>query len=161
MRAGPFDPPPSYFIGVADLPLDEHYDPARLEQKADAGADFVQTQIVYDVDAFAAWADGARGRGVLERLFIIAGVAPPRGPKSARFMRDHLPGVSVPDRIIEELEAAGPDAARVGVDLTVEIVRRLRTIDGIAGVHVMGMGHEDSVRAVIEGSGLLPRPSVG
>jgi methylenetetrahydrofolate reductase (NADPH) len=164
MRDGlePFDPPPRYGIGVADLPLDPHYDPGRLDQKIDAGADFVQTQIVYDVDAFGEWADAARARGVLERVFIIVGVAPPRGPRSARYMRDHLPGVLVPDRVIDELEAAGAGgAAAAGVQLTVDIVRRLKDIEGIAGVHVMGMGHEDAVRQVIEQTELLPRPTVG
>jgi methylenetetrahydrofolate reductase (NADPH) len=159
--AEPFEAPPRYFIGVADLPLGEGSDLGRLEQKLDAGADFVQTQIVYDVDAFAGWADEARRRGVLDRAFVIVGVAPPRGPKSARFMRDHLPGVIVPDAVIEELERAGPEAAATGVRITIDVVERLRAIDGIAGVHVMGLGHEDSVRAVIEGAGLLPRPSMG
>jgi 5,10-methylenetetrahydrofolate reductase len=160
MRAGeePVDPPPRYFIGVADQPLEMGYDAGRLERKADAGADFVQTQIVYDVDAFGEWAEGARERGLLERLFVLAGVAPPRGPKSVRYMREHLPGVVVPDSVVDELEAAGADAPAAGVRLTVEIVDRLRSIDGIAGVHVMGLGREESVRAVIEGAGLLPRP---
>jgi methylenetetrahydrofolate reductase (NADPH) len=148
----------SYFVGVADTPLAG--DLGRLEEKIDAGADFVQTQIVYDVDAFGEWAENARSRGILQRAFVIAGVAPPRGPKSARFMRDHLPGVVVPDRVIDQLERAGPDAAATGVRLTVDVVARLRAIDGIAGVHVMGLGHEESVRAVIEGAGLLPRPAI-
>jgi len=148
----------SYFVGVADTPLAG--DLARLEQKIDAGADFVQTQIVYDVDAFGEWAVEARTRGILERVFVIAGVAPPRGPKSARFMREHLPGVVVPDRVVDELERAGSDAAAAGVRLTIEVVERLRAIEGLAGVHVMGLGHEDAVRAVIEGAGLLPRPTL-
>jgi methylenetetrahydrofolate reductase (NADPH) len=77
-------------------------------------------------------------------------------------MRDHLPGVLVPDRVIDELEAAGAGgAAAAGVQLTVDIVRRLKDIEGIAGVHVMGMGHEDAVRQVIEQTELLPRPTVG
>ena len=151
-------PAPRYFIGVADSPLDAGYDLGRLERKADAGADFVQTQIVYDVDAFGEWAEGARDRGLLERMFVLAGVAPPRSARSVRFMREHLPGVVVPDRIVEELDAAGPDAAEAGVRLTVAIVERLRAIAGIAGVHVMGLGREESVRAVIERAGLLPRP---
>jgi methylenetetrahydrofolate reductase (NADH) len=160
MRAGdePVQPAPRYFIGVADQPLESGYDAARLERKTDAGADFVQTQIVYDVDAFGEWAERARERGLLERLFVIAGVAPPRGPKSVRYMREHLPGVVVPDAIVDELDSAGDDAAAAGVRLTVDIVRRLQGIDGIAGVHVMGLGREESVRAVIEGAGLLPRP---
>src|SRR5207248_11287719 len=84
-------------------------DLARLGRKLDAGAEFVQNRIVYDVDAFGAWAGDARSRGILERSFVIAGVAPPRSPKSARFMRDNLPGVVVPDHVIEELERAGPE----------------------------------------------------
>jgi 5,10-methylenetetrahydrofolate reductase len=148
----------SYFVGVADTPLQG--DLARLERKLDAGADFIQTQIVYDVDAFEEWAEQARPRGILERAFVIAGVAPPRGPKSARYMREHLPGVVVPDSVIEELERAGDDAAATGVRLTIDIVKRVRAIDGVAGVHVMGLGHEESVRAVIEGAGLLPRPAL-
>jgi 5,10-methylenetetrahydrofolate reductase len=154
-------PAPKFFIGVADLPLAPGYDPARLEQKADAGADFVQTQIVYDVDAFGEWAETIRARGLFDRLFVLAGVAPPRGPRSARFMREHLPGVVVPDAVIERLEAAGPDdAPDAGVELTVEVVRLLREVPGVAGVHVMGLGKEESVRRVIADAGLLPRPAV-
>ena len=150
--------PPRFFVGVADVPLANPYDPARLEQKIDAGAHFVQTQIVYDVDAFQAWADGARGRGVFERVSVLAGVAPLRTAKAARSMNENIPGVSVPEPLIAALEDAGPDAADVGVELTVGIMRRLQAIPGIAGVHVMGLGHELAVRRVIEGAGLLPRP---
>jgi methylenetetrahydrofolate reductase (NADPH) len=153
-------PAPRFFIGVADVPLGRDYDPTRLERKADAGADFVQTQIVYDVDAFGEWADAVRARGLFDRLSVLAGVAPPRGPRSARFMRDQLPGVVVPDAVIERLEAAGPDgAAEAGIELTVEVVRRLRGIDGVAGVHVMGLGHGEPVRRVVADAGLLPRPT--
>jgi methylenetetrahydrofolate reductase (NADPH) len=153
-------PAPRFFIGVADVPLAQRYDPARLEQKADAGAQFVQTQIVYDVDAFGEWADAVRARGLFERLSILAGVAPPRSARSARYMHDHLPGVVVPDAVIERLEEAGPDdATAAGVELTVDIVRRLRGIDGVAGVHVMGLGREEPTRRVIAEAGLLPRPA--
>jgi len=153
------DPAPRYFIGAADLPLATPYDPSRLEQKADAGADFVQTQIVLDVDAFGEWAESIRPRGIFERMFMLVGVAPPRTAKTAQFMRDHLPGVVVPDRLIRELEEAGSDAEEVGVRLTVDIVDRLRAIPGVAGVHVMGLGQEEPVRKVIEGAGLYPRPA--
>jgi 5,10-methylenetetrahydrofolate reductase len=153
------EPAPHYFIGAADLPLATPYDPSRLERKADAGADFVQTQIVLDVDAFGEWAESIRPRGIFERMFLLAGVAPPRSAKTALFMREHLPGVVVPDGLIQELEEAGPDAEEVGVHLTVDIVAKLRAIPGVAGVHVMGLGREDPVRKVIDGAGLLPRPA--
>jgi 5,10-methylenetetrahydrofolate reductase len=157
LSGDPVDPAPRYFVGVADVPLEPGYDPGRLEQKADAGADFVQTQIVYDVDALGEWVDAVRPRGLLERLFVLVGVAPPRSASAARFMRENLPGVVVPDAVIERLEGS-PDPREAGVDLTVEIVATIQKIDGIAGVHVMGIGKEEPVRKVIERAGLLPRP---
>jgi 5,10-methylenetetrahydrofolate reductase len=154
------DSPPRFFIGVADVPLAEGYSFDRLEQKADAGADFVQTQIVFDLDAFESWADQARTRGILERMFVLAGVAVLRGPRSASYVRDHLPGVLVPDRIMQLLQDAGPNAEAEGVRLSVEVVARLKAIRGIAGIHVMGLGKMDPVRRVIQAAGLLPRPAV-
>lgn len=153
--------PPRYLVGVADVPLAERYDPGRLEAKLDAGADFVQTQIVCDMDALGEWAERLRPRGVFERAFVLVGVAPPRSARTARFMRERLPGVVVPDGLIARLEGAGEEAEAEGVRLTVEIVRALAALDGVAGVHVMGLGHEEGVRRVIEGSGLLPRPLPG
>jgi methylenetetrahydrofolate reductase (NADPH) len=151
--------PPSYLIGVAELPLADPYDPARLEQKLDAGADLVWTQIAYDVEALAAWAEAARVRGVFERASVLVGLVPLRTTGGARFMHDRLPGVRVPAAIFEALEAAGDEAPQVGLDITVEIVRGIRAIDGIGGVHLMGMGHDDAVRAVVERAGLFPRPT--
>jgi methylenetetrahydrofolate reductase (NADPH) len=151
------EPAPRYFAGVADVPLARSYDPARLEAKLDAGAGFVQTQIVYDTDAFGAWAELVRGRAVFERAAVLVGVAPPRSEASVRFMREHLPGVVVPDVVLRRMQGAD-DPAEEGVRLTVEIIEAVRGIDGIAGVHVMGLGHEDTVRRVIESAGLLPRP---
>ena len=152
--------PPRFFVGVADTPLVERYDPARLEVKLDAGAAFVMTQIAYDVDRLAAWATRLRERGVMERAWVIVGVAPLRSARQARYMNDHLPGVTVPAETIGALEEAGPDAERVGTAQCVQIIGRLREIPGVAGVHVMGMGREEVVRHVIEGAGLLPRPMV-
>jgi 5,10-methylenetetrahydrofolate reductase len=149
--------PPRYLIGVADLPLAEGYDPARLEAKIDAGAEFVQTQIVYDLDAFAAWADGARSRGVFERVAVLTGVAPLRSANQARLVGS-LPGVTVPLELVRTLEAAGPSAEAQGARLAVDIVSRLREIDGIAGAHIMGLGRAAAIRRVIEDAGLLPRP---
>jgi 5,10-methylenetetrahydrofolate reductase len=153
------EPPPRFLIGVADVPLDPRYRFDRLERKIEAGADFVQTQIVFDTDAFDAWAQGARSRGIFERMFVLAGVAVPRSARSARYMRDHLPGVRVPERIIGLLDDAGPRAEAEGVRLTVEVIAKLKAIQGIAGIHVMGLGHMDGVRHVVEAAGLSPRPA--
>jgi methylenetetrahydrofolate reductase (NADPH) len=151
--------PPRYFVGVADVPLSDAYDFGRLEQKADRGADFVQTQIVFDVDAFGEWAERAKERGILERMFVLAGVAVARGPRSARFMREHLPGVIVPDEVVARLDAAGEESETEGVRITVEVLAKLRSIAGLAGVHLMGLGHLEPVQRVIRDAGLLPRPA--
>jgi methylenetetrahydrofolate reductase (NADPH) len=151
--------PPRFLIGVADLPLADPYDPARLEGKLDAGADFVMTQIVYDVEALTTWAELMRGRGLFERAAVILGVMPLRSAKQARFMNERLPGVSVPPSMIEALEAAGEEGPAAGLELAVSLVEELRRIRGIAGIHVMAMGHDEATRALVARAGLFPRPT--
>jgi methylenetetrahydrofolate reductase (NADPH) len=150
--------PPRYLIGVADVPLADPYDPAKLGSKLDAGADFVITQIVYDVPALAAWADRMHAWGLFERAKVVIGVTPLRSAKQARFMDERLPGVSVPADMIAALEAAGDDAASVGVELVIPLIEQIRAIPGIAGIHVMGMGHDEVTQDLVTRAGLLPRP---
>jgi methylenetetrahydrofolate reductase (NADPH) len=159
MSGAEVDDPPRYLIGVADLPLAEPYDVGRLEQKLDAGADVIWTQIAYDVEALAAWAEVVRARGIFERAPVLIGMVPLRSAKGARFMNDKLPGVRVPPAMLQALEAAGDDAEQVGRALTIEVVHGIREIAGVSGVHLMGMGHDATVRAVVEGAGLFPRPT--
>jgi methylenetetrahydrofolate reductase (NADPH) len=118
----------------------------------------VMTQIAYDVDALASWADTMRARGLFERARVLIGLTPLRSAVQARFMDERLLGVRVPATVIRTLEDAGDDARAVGVGLTVGIVKALRKIGGVAGLHLMGLGHEDLVRTVIEDAGLFPRP---
>jgi len=151
--------PPRFLIGVADVPLAEMYDPLKLEGKLDSGADLVWTQIAFDVGSLASWADTMRARGLFERAKVLVGVMPLRSAKAARFMDEKLPGVSVPPAMIAALDAAGDDARAVGHDLTIEIVRGVRHIDGVAGVHLMGMGDDAVIRTVVEDAGLFPRPT--
>jgi methylenetetrahydrofolate reductase (NADPH) len=159
LEGDPMGSPPRYFVGVADAPLASPYDPAKLEAKLDAGAQFVQTQIAYDLDAIGAWADTVRSRGMLERAFVMVGITPLRSAKTARFMNENLFGVTVPSTVISALEDAGPDAEAVGVQMAIELVRSLRQIDGIAGVHLMALGRDEVTRRVVEGAGLFPRPA--
>jgi methylenetetrahydrofolate reductase (NADPH) len=154
------DPAPRYFVGVADSPLAQAYDPGRLEAKLDAGARFVQTQIVFDVEALWGWAEVVRARGIFERAAVVVGVAPLRSAKQARYLDEHLPGVSVPAPLVEVMEQAGPAAEAEGVRVATETVERLRAIEGIAGIHVMGLGREQAVRHLIDAAGLAPRPAV-
>jgi methylenetetrahydrofolate reductase (NADPH) len=152
--------PPRFLIGVADVPLTDPYDPMKLEAKLDAGADFVITQIAYDADRLAAWAEMMRARGLFERAKVLVGVTPLRSARQARFMDERLPGVSVPAALIEALDAAGDDAPAVGLELAAPLVASIRSIPGIAGIHVMAMGHDDATRALVRAAGLAPRPAV-
>lgn len=158
LAGGDLEDPPRYLIGVADLPLAEPYDPARLDAKLEAGADFVTTQIVYDAERLAGWANVMRARGLFDRAKVLIGVTPLRSAKQARYMDEKLPGVHVPAATIDELERAGEDAASVGLDLTIRLVEAVRGIAGIAGIHLMAMGHDDVTRDLIERAGLFPRP---
>ncbi len=153
------DEPPRFLIGAADVPLATPYEPGKLESKLDAGADFVITQIVYDVSALAAWADGMRARGLFERAHVLIGVTPLRSARQARYMDEKLPGVSVPPSMISALESAGDDAEAVGLELAVPMIEEIRGITGIAGIHVMAMGHDRTTRALVQRAGLVPRPA--
>jgi methylenetetrahydrofolate reductase (NADPH) len=150
--------PPRYLIGVADVPLADPYDPAKLEAKLDAGGDVIWTQIAYDADRLGEWADLVRPRGIFERASVIVGLVPLRSIRNARFM-DGLFGVHVPQTAFDLLEAAGGDAERVGVDFTIDVARRIREIDGVSGLHLMGIGRDDLVRTIVEDAGLFPRPA--
>lgn len=152
--------PPRYLIGVADLPLGDAYDPAKLEAKLDAGGDVVWTQIVYDADRLGEWADLVRPRGIFERARVIVGLVPLRSMRNARFL-DGLFGVHVPPEVFGLLESAGEDAERAGLEFTISVAKKIREIDGISGLHLMGIGREDLVRAVVEGADLFPRPTAG
>jgi methylenetetrahydrofolate reductase (NADPH) len=150
--------PPRYLIGVADVPLSDPYDPAKLEAKLDAGGDVVWTQIVYDADRLGEWADLVRPRGVFERAKVLVSLVPLRSLKNARFM-DGLFGVHVPQSAFDLLETAGDEAERAGLDFTIDVAQRIRAIDGISGLHLLGIGRDDLVRTVVEDAGLFPRPT--
>jgi methylenetetrahydrofolate reductase (NADPH) len=150
--------PPRFLIGVADVPLAEPYDPTKLEAKLDAGGDVIWTQIAYDTDRLGEWADLVRARGVFERAHVLVGLVPLRSLKNARFL-DGLFGVHMPPAAYDLLESAGRDAERAGVEFTLSVVEKIRAIDGIAGIHLMGVGRDDLVRAIIEEAGLFPRPT--
>jgi methylenetetrahydrofolate reductase (NADPH) len=108
----------------------------------------------------AGWADTMRPRGLFERAKVIVGITPLRSAKQARFMDERLPGVRVPEALIAEVHAAGEDAPTVGVEQAIRLVEDLRRIEGVAGVHVMAMGHDDTTRELVERTGLYPRPIV-
>jgi methylenetetrahydrofolate reductase (NADPH) len=165
---------PRFFIGAAAAPEagPTEYRPYRLAKKVEAGADFVQTQLVYNVEAFKKFMEVVRQLGLHEKLFILVGVGPLKGPAMARYMRDFVPGITMPDHIIERMENAAANIPKEeknarnqawrdeGIKVCIEIIQQVRDIEGVAGVHVMAIEWEEAVRPIVDGAGLLPRPAV-
>jgi len=163
-----------FLIGGAANPFADpaEWRPYRLAKKAMAGADFVQTQMIHDLPRFREYMKRVVDMGVAERLKVIAGVGPLKSMGMARHIRDQVPGMSVPDELFERMEGAvaGIDTEKKaerseawkkeGIRICIEQVQEIREIEGVSGVHIMGIYWEESVRPITEGAGLLPRPVI-
>lgn len=150
---------PRFFVGAVENPFADHLElrVLRLEKKIEAGAEFIQTQCVFDLGRFRRFMELVRARGLDRRCHILAGVTPLKSARMARFMRDRVAGVSVPDEVVDRIEAAS-DQAEAGLELCVEAIRELREIEGVAGVHIMAVGWEQVVPQIVKRAGLYPRP---
>jgi methylenetetrahydrofolate reductase (NADPH) len=163
---------PRFFIGAAENPFADPFDyrPYRLAKKAQAGADFIQTQLIYNVPKFKEFMKRVVDLGVHEKVYILAGVGPIKTAGAAKYMRDQVPGMDVPDEIVARMEAAGKGiedkkakaevAREEGIKICVELIQQMREIPGVAGVHIMAIEWEEAVRPILERAGLLPRPVV-
>jgi 5,10-methylenetetrahydrofolate reductase len=147
------------FIGAAANPYADPFEfrATRLAKKVKAGADFIQTQAVYDVAKFAKWMEMVAGKGLDKQTHILAGVIPIRSAGMARYMRDYVSGVSVPDETVTRMEQA-KEAKEEGARIAIELIEQLKEIPGIHGVHIMAVGWEDIVPEIVKQAGLLPRP---
>jgi methylenetetrahydrofolate reductase (NADPH) len=147
------------YIGAAANPFADPFEfrVVRLAKKVKAGVDFIQTQAVYDVPKFARYMDMVCERGLDKQVHILAGVIPIRSVGMARYMKDYVSGVSVPDEIITRLEQA-EKAKDEGVKIILEIIEQLKEIPGVHGIHIMAVGWEDIVPEMVEKAGLMPRP---
>jgi len=155
--------PPQMFIGAAANPFADPFEfrVIRLAKKAAAGVDFIQTQCIYDMDKFERFMQMVRDRGLHEKIFILAGVTPLKSVGMARYMKEKVAGMEVPDEIINRMKAAGKEKAREeGLKICVEQIERLKKIPGVHGIHLMAIEWEEVVHEIIERAGLLPRPSI-
>jgi len=150
--------PPQLFIGAADLPIDPPagWKADGLRAKADAGAQFVQTQFCFDMGIVRRYAERLGELGLTDRLSILIGIGPLSSAKSARWMRQNLYGTTIPDAIIERMEAA-KEPKQEGARICAELLQQLAEIPGIAGAHLMAPLNEAAVPTAIEASGLLKR----
>jgi methylenetetrahydrofolate reductase (NADPH) len=158
---------PDFFLGstfnpYAD-PLEMHV--LRVEKKRDAGAQFFQTQAIFDTSRLEEFMDHARDL----KVKVLAGIIPLKGPKMAQFMNKRVPGIKIPEEFIQRLEKAGKglkgeekrNAMReVGLEIATQTIESIRKIKGIAGLHLMGIGWEESIPELVKRSGLYPRPKV-
>ena len=173
---------PRFFVGAAAAPFADPIDfrPYRLAKKVKAGADFIQTQLVYDVPAFESYMEKVRELGLHEQTYILAGVGPLKSPGMARYMKNNVPGILVPDDLIKRMTGAGAPWAgkkkeeltkedkrarstawkEEGIKVCIDMIQQLREIEGVAGVHIMAIEWESAVKTIVEGAGLYPRPEV-
>ncbi len=148
--------PPRVFLGAAANPFapPQDYRPLRLAKKVAAGAQFVQTQYCFDLDVFRNFMAQVRNAGIHEQVFILAGVGPLASARSAEWIRSNVPGVHIPDSVIERLKGAA-NPADEGVSICVDLIHAIREIEGVAGIHIMAFRQEHRVAEIVERSGVL------
>jgi methylenetetrahydrofolate reductase (NADPH) len=173
---------PCFFVGAAAAPFADPIDfrPYRLGKKVKAGANFIQTQLVFDIAAFKKFMEKVRELKLHEQTYILAGVGPLKSLGMASYMKKSVPGILIPDKLIERMKKVSqPWASKKkdeltkedkrarakawreeGIKICTELVKELHKIEGVAGVHVMAIEWEEAVKPIVEGAGLLPRPVI-
>jgi methylenetetrahydrofolate reductase (NADPH) len=154
---------PRLFIGAAVNPFADPFEfrVHRLAKKVEAGVDFVQTQCIYNMAKFREYMKRAVDMGLHEKVFIMAGITPMKSLGMARYMKKFVPGMDVPDDVIERIKSADKkEQAKVGLQMAVEQIQEMKEIKGVAGVHLMLIEWEERVPELVETAGLLPRPTV-
>jgi methylenetetrahydrofolate reductase (NADPH) len=148
--------PPKVFLGAAANPFAPPFDlrPLRLAKKVAAGAQFVQTQYCFDIEMMKTYMQAVCDLGLHEKVFILAGVGPLASARSAKWIRNNVAGVHIPDAVIERLEGAR-DQAQEGVNVCIDMIQQLREIQGISGVHIMAYRQEERVPEIVERTGVL------
>lgn len=150
-------PAPDWFIGAVENPFapPRKWRAERLGKKVAAGAQFCQTQFIFDVNLFAAWMQDVRDLGLDKRCFILAGVGPIKSLRALEHMRNEVPGMYIPDAVVRRLHGVPPDrVAAEGARLCSEIIAEVKAMPGVAGVHVMAFNWEDAIPEILESAGL-------
>ena len=152
--------PPKVYLGCAENPFATPYEfrAMRLAKKVTAGADFCQTQAIFDMGMFEKWMDEVRARGLDKRVHILAGVIPMKSAGAARYMKNKVPGMIVPNEIVDRMKNA-KDQKEEGIKLCIEQIEHLKNVKGVHGVHIMAVAWEEVVPRIVKEAGLLPRPT--
>lgn len=155
--------PPQMFAGAAANPFADPFEirVPRLAKKIAAGAEFIQTQCIYNLDRFEEWMKQVVDRGLHEKVAILAGMTPMKNVGMARYMKNRVPGMDVPDEVIKRLaDTPKEKQGQEGIDICVEAIERLKECEGVRGFHVMAIEWEEKVPEIVERTGLHPRPEV-
>jgi methylenetetrahydrofolate reductase (NADPH) len=150
--------PPRLFLGAAASPFasEPRFQALREEKKINAGAQFFQTNLIFDPEGVDQWLEALDKRNILDKVYILAGVTPIRSNRMAQYLHYNIPGVTVPQTILDRFEAAREDDyEEVGVDIALEIIEKIKTKQGINGIHLMSVGWEAIVPRIISEAGLL------
>lgn len=152
--------PPKMFIGAAANPFADPFElrVARLAKKVKAGVDFIQTQCIYNLDKFEKWMEGVRDKGLHEKVYILAGITPMKSAGMAKYMKNRVPGMDVPDDLVKRMSGVSKEKqAEEGIRVSVETIERLKEVQGVRGFHIMAIEWEEKVAEIVERAGLLSR----
>jgi len=154
--------PPKFFLGAAASPFasEPRYQALREQKKYNAGAQFFQTNLVYDPEGLDKWLAELDKRGILNKVFILVGVTPLKSLKVAQYMNNDVPGVTIPDKLLKRMESAGDGAEEEGVQIALEIIDAVKDKPGVNGIHLMAVGWEEIVPRIITEAGILPKDFV-
>jgi len=155
--------PPQMFVGAAANPFADPFEirVRRLAKKVAAGVEFIQTQCIYNLDKFELWMKQARDLGLHEKVYILAGVTPFKSAGMAKYMKNRVPGMDVPDEVVERMSGVPKEKQpEEGINICVESIQRLKEVEGVRGFHVMAIEWEETVPEIVKRSGLHPRPKI-
>jgi methylenetetrahydrofolate reductase (NADPH) len=154
---------PQMFIGAAENPFADPFEirVSRLAKKVAAGAQFIQTQCIYNVPKFKQWMQGVVDRGLDEKVYILAGMTPMKGVGMAKYMKNRVPGMDVPDDLIKRLSGVPKEKqGEEGIKICIEQIQELKEVKGVKGFHIMAIEWEEKVPEIVQQAGLYPRPKV-
>jgi methylenetetrahydrofolate reductase (NADPH) len=155
--------PPKLFVGAAANPFADPFEirVPRLAKKIACGAEFIQTQCIYNLDKFEEWMKQVCDRGLHEQVYILAGVTPLKSAGMAKFMKNRVPGMDVPDEIVKRMaDTPKEKQPEEGIRICIETIERLKSVEGIKGFHIMAIEWEEKVPGIVETAGLYPRPKI-
>ena len=155
--------PPQMFIGAAANPFADPFEirVPRLAKKIAAGVEFIQTQCIYNLDKFEKWMELTRDRGLHEKVYILAGLTPLKSAGMAKYMKNRVPGMDVPDEVVKRMaDTPKEKQAEEGIKICIESIQRLKEVEGVAGFHIMAIEWEEKVPGIVEACGLYPRPTI-